>query len=118
MSTGGYVLIVDDDKDIREALADLIADDGHQVKVACNGQEALDLLRATAPPCLILLDLMMPVMNGRQFLAEKDRDAALAEIPVCVVTAGAPLAPQASVVSSVRKPIDFRKLLGIVGRHC
>jgi CheY-like chemotaxis protein len=113
-----YVLVVDDDQDIRDSLADLLADEGHQVRVASNGREALDVLRASPRPCLILLDLMMPVMDGQEFLQEKDGDSLLCEIPVCVVTAGPPLTANASIVSCVRKPINVPKLLGIIGRHC
>jgi len=118
MAAGGYVLVVEDDRDIRESLVLLLTAEGRAVKVAGNGREALDVLRASPPPCLILLDLMMPVMDGRQFLQEKDGDAALSGIPVCVLTAGAPVAPAPSIVSTVRKPINIPHLLGIVDRHC
>jgi CheY-like chemotaxis protein len=118
MVSGGYVLVVDDDWEIRESLALLLNSEGHDVKVAGNGQEALAVLRASPPPCLILLDLMMPVMDGQQFLQAKDGDPTLRPIPVCVVTAGKPMAATPNVVSSVKKPIDIPRLLGILERHC
>ena len=118
MTPAHYVLVVDDDRDIRESLAELLVEDGHQVRVAANGQEALDLLRASERPCLILLDVMMPVMDGRRFLEEKGRDTALVEIPVCLVTAGASIPSGPGVVSVVKKPIDFAKLRGLVERYC
>jgi CheY-like chemotaxis protein len=82
------ILVVDDDPDIREALRDVLEDEGFAVVEAENGKDALDYLAGADPaPCLVLLDLMMPVMDGMQFLAERTGDRRLAEIPVTVVTA-------------------------------
>ena len=82
------LMIVEDDADISEALAEALEDHGHTVIVAADGQEALDKLRAAAVlPRLILLDLMMPVMDGWQFRAAQRQDANLAEIPVVLLSA-------------------------------
>ncbi|PLS79555.1 MAG: response regulator, partial [Chloroflexi bacterium] len=82
------ILVVDDDSGIREALTDILEDEGYAVRSACDGQAALDLLRQQAePPALVLLDLMMPRMNGWQFRSEQRRDPALANIPVVVISA-------------------------------
>src|SRR5215471_4078459 len=70
--TKPVVLIVDDDEDIRESVASILRVEGYDVDVACHGKEALDRLVTAAPPSLILLDLMMPVMDGRTFLQELD----------------------------------------------
>jgi CheY-like chemotaxis protein len=85
----GPVLIVDDDVDIREVLTETLKDRGFDVITAANGLEALRLVRSmTLPPSVILLDLMMPVMDGYGFLEERSKDPALAAIPLAIVTAG------------------------------
>ncbi|MCU0680953.1 MAG: response regulator [Polyangiaceae bacterium] len=81
------VLVVDDDEDLRESLTALLTLEGFSVEGVCNGREALDYLRTHAPPCVIVLDLMMPVMSGAEFRAEQLRDDALASIPVFVLSA-------------------------------
>src|SRR5262249_42022548 len=81
------ILIVEDDSATRAALTLTFQTAGYATAEAENGREALALLRAAAPPCLILLDLMMPVMTGWQFLAERRKDPALAAVPVVVFTA-------------------------------
>jgi CheY-like chemotaxis protein len=107
------VLIVEDDDGIREALTDLLRCEGFDVTCAINGAHALEILRAEAPPPdVILLDLMMPVMDGIAFRAEQRADPALASIPVVVITASRQadveaLAPRAFL----RKPIEFDELL-------
>jgi signal transduction histidine kinase/CheY-like chemotaxis protein len=117
--TSGPVLLVDDDLDVREALADLLEHRGFPVITAANGAEALELLRvAAARPSLILLDLMMPVMDGYQFLEEQMCDPDLSDIPVAIITAGqavdrARVAPAIPVLS---KPIDVRRLMTTLRR--
>ena len=119
MSRHSYVLVVDDEPDIREAVADMLAYCGHDAKVAGNGQEAFDLLHSSVAPCLILLDLMMPVMDGLEFNRLRRKDPSLAAIPVCVVTAYDRLLPKAEgIVSVVGKPIDTGVLLGVIDRYC
>jgi CheY-like chemotaxis protein len=86
----GSILIVEDDLDIREALAEALGFEGYDVLLAENGQEALDVLRVGPLPHVILLDLLMPVMNGWEFRQEQLADPALAGIPVVVVSASAP----------------------------
>ncbi len=82
------VLIVEDDRSIRNALQDLLESEGYTVLSATNGQKALSLLRSTADlPGIILLNLMMPVMDGFQFRAEQERDARLGGIPVIIMSA-------------------------------
>jgi CheY-like chemotaxis protein len=83
------VLIVDDDPDIRDALEDLLTGRGFSVLLASNGAEALKVLRGLArPPSIVLLDVMMPVMDGYGFLEERRKDPTLAHIPVAIITAG------------------------------
>jgi len=115
-----FVLIVEDDDDAREALAVFLQAEGYSVLEAAHGEEALRQLRS-APVSAILLDLMMPVMNGWTFRAEQLKDAALAAIPVAVLTADATAAPKVAalhVEDCMTKPVDFDRLLAFVRRHC
>jgi CheY-like chemotaxis protein len=94
--------------------------EGHRVVGAANGREALERLRAMPRPSLILLDLMMPEMNGAQFRAEQLRDPALASIPVVVVSADAAAEEKAAALGAVaclRKPVDIDDLLDEVKRR-
>ena len=84
------VLVIEDDPDIREALAEALGYEGYDVLLAENGREGLDVLREHSRPHVILLDLLMPVMNGWQFRQEQLADPALAGIPVVVVSASPP----------------------------
>ena len=85
-----WVLIVDDDPDLRETLIDALSLEGLSVHAAENGQVALDWLRAHAElDWMVLLDLMMPVMDGRSFLEARARDPVIAAIPVVILTAAA-----------------------------
>jgi CheY-like chemotaxis protein len=114
-----YVLVVEDDGPIARGLSLLLDDYGYRSKVAANGREALTLLERSRPPCLILLDLMMPVMDGEEFLHEKDRHPVFSKIPVCILTAGkVSTARPRGVEAVLAKPIDEKALMAIVGRHC
>ena len=116
----GSVLIVDDDADIREALLDVLNDHGYPASAVANGREALDYLRGGKRPCLILLDLMMPIMNGTQFRDEQLRDPNLRDVPVLVISAGNELEQRSKALGteSMRKPVDLEKLLDVIARHC
>lgn len=113
------ILIAEDDPDIREALAQVLENEGYQVSTAADGAQALALLRQGPKPSLIILDLMMPVMNGWQFREEQLRDPELAKIPVLVITAytGAEAkAAAAGAAGLLRKPIELQSLLDAVER--
>jgi CheY-like chemotaxis protein len=115
------VLIVEDDIDIRDALSQILEEEGYSVSTAANGQEALDLLRSGPPPRLILLDLMMPVMNGWQFRAAQREDPALAAIPVVVISADTHISEKASqigIAEYFRKPIEIAGLLNTMEKYC
>src|SRR3954469_1683244 len=82
------LMVVDDDTVIRESLADVLQEEGYSVVTAIHGEDALTKLRGGMPvPCLILLDLMMPVMTGGEFFAAQQADPAIAGIPVVVISA-------------------------------
>ena len=115
------MLVVEDDGDVREALAAILAHEGYPVLEAAHGAEALAKLRTADDVCLILLDLFMPTMNGWAFREAQVKDPSIASIPVVVVSAGADVARQAAslgVVAAIPKPIDFDRLLSLVGKHC
>lgn len=115
------VLVVEDDSDIRDELADVLEDSNYRTIRAANGAVALQKLRGGPRPCLILLDLMMPVMDGREFLDQQQKDAALKEIPVVVLSAhmdAAHGATQIKAAGFLRKPIDLSELLRIIERYC
>lgn len=111
------VLIVEDETDIREALGELLRDEGYEVSSCSNAVEAFDRLRHSTPPDLILLDLMMPEMDGWQFRVEQRRDPALASIPVIAVSADSTAKALAIDADAyLRKPIDYPKLLETIDR--
>jgi signal transduction histidine kinase len=111
------LLVVDDDVELRTSLADVLRDAGFGVLEAANGQDALTLLRSEPPPDAILLDLMMPVMDGWEFRAAQKREPSLARTPVVVMTAdGSPHAEAVDAALFVRKPFDLRTLLDGVDR--
>ena len=101
----GRVLVVDDDALIRDTLATALGDEGYAVRVAPDGRAALDTMGHWRPD-VIVLDLMMPVMDGWEFLEQQSRDDALIHIPVIVVTATHPRHPlKAKAV--LKKPLQF-----------
>jgi two-component system chemotaxis response regulator CheY len=118
---GPLVLVVDDDRDIRDSLMEILEDHGYAAVGASNGVEAIDVLRAhPVPPCLILLDLMMPVMDGRGFREEQLKHPAWAAIPVIVVSAYGDVEAQASelALDYMRKPLATRPLIAAIERRC
>ena len=113
------VFIVEDDVDTREMLGRFLELEGYQVGSAPNGKAALELLDAGAPACVILLDLMMPVMDGWQFRREQVQHAALANIPVIVVSAaGQERIRQIDADAYLSKPVDLDELLAQVTQYC
>lgn len=111
------VLIVDDDVDIREILAETLGNMDFDCTTAVNGLDALTVLRTMpVPPSIILLDLMMPVMDGYGFLEQRRRDPTLAAIPVAIVTAGHGVDRDrlGEDVVIIPKPFDMPKLLGVL----
>ena len=114
------VLIVEDDRDTREMLGRFLELEGFQVQTAANGELALKLLYGEQTPSVIILDLMMPVMNGWQFRVAQQSDPNLSEIPVVVVTAAGVRddIPAISADGWLSKPVDFDRLLATIGPLC
>jgi CheY-like chemotaxis protein len=115
------VLIVEDDYDIRDLLVFVLNSNGYRATGVSNGQEAISHLRQTHETSLILLDLMMPIMDGWEFRRTQKGDPALDAIPVVLLSATDEVGEQVGelqAASYLRKPIDFGALLETVGRYC
>ena len=116
------ILVVEDDGDVRERVVAVLRGGGPAVAEASNGLEALERLRSGSPrPQLILLDLMMPVMDGWDFRFEQKRDAALAQIPIVLVSADVGLKEKTGAMEAagyLTKPLSEEALLAMVQRLC
>jgi CheY-like chemotaxis protein len=113
------VMIVEDEPESRISLARVLQLEGFKVVEFANGGEAFNYLEQSPPPCLVIFDIRMPVMDGAQFRAAMLRDPRLARIPAVVVTAYEP--PAASNLAALRvfrKPVDVDALLTIVRENC
>ncbi|HYO54283.1 response regulator [Archangium sp.] len=111
------ILVVDDDPDIREALRDILDDAGYNVVLAFHGQMALELLGSIGQPCLVLLDWMMPVMDGAQFLHLLRQNPLYDAVTVILCTAsGRDVPPGAQGL--LRKPFELDELLAAVAAAC
>ena len=115
------ILVVDDDADVRESLADILGDEGYRVTGVENGVEALAYLRARTRPSLILLDMTMPEMDGWRFRLEQQKNPELAGIPVVILSAHGSIREAALVLGAadyLRKPLRVESLLEIADRYC
>ncbi len=110
------ILLVDDDAWMSDAISTLLSDEGYKTLSAKHGQEALEHLRSMPRPDLILLDLMMPVMDGRAFLAEQRKDPELAKIPVIIMSASDQLdrLTDLEVAGRLAKSLDVDILLNAI----
>jgi CheY-like chemotaxis protein len=115
-----YVLIAEDEPDLRATLVDFVASEGYRVAEVAHGQAALEWLRAHPPPALVIVDLAMPVLNGLRFREEQLADPGLADIPTIALTASrtthARLA-RSRFDDVLHKPIDVQALLAVLSRH-
>jgi CheY-like chemotaxis protein len=113
-----HILIVEDNEDSRELLADLLSSQGYPVATAENGEVALRRMRDGDLPALMLLDLTMPVMDGWQLHSVMRADQELNEVPVIIVSAvDGPVVPKGSQ-GLLPKPIEFELLFAIVKHYC
>ena len=117
-----YVLVIDDDADVRESIAGVLEQAGHAFDTAHDGLDGLHRLRRNArPPCVVLLDLMMPRMSGFEVRSAMKADPLLAAIPVVVVTGAGPLAERRAAeldAEILTKPVAVERLLEAIRRHC
>lgn len=113
----GAILVVEDDDDVRDGIRDILEEQGYRVWTAANGREALERLGVLAPQ-LILLDLMMPVMNGLEFLSILRQHNTLSDTPVIVVSAWSREAQSIAAQGFLAKPVDLDTLLSMIERFC
>jgi CheY-like chemotaxis protein len=115
------VLVVEDDQDIREVMVEILESAGYAVPSARHGAEALAYLKSGRKPCIIVLDLMMPVMDGWTFSEEMQKDPELAAIPILVVSAVGRQDPRNAKMNAVEhlsKPLNIEKLIATLQLHC
>jgi CheY-like chemotaxis protein len=109
------ILVVDDDDDVRKMLCVILEAEGYPAAEAANGAEALRLMRAEGPPAMVLVDLMMPRMDGEELIRKMSQDPALAHTPVAVVS-GHSTPSTLAVNAQLVKPVELGELLDVVQR--
>jgi CheY-like chemotaxis protein len=112
------ILVVEDDEDIRETIKFALELEHYGVTTAANGRDALGVLTSERAPSVILLDLMMPIMNGWDFARTLHQDEALWRIPIVVVTAYSERAAEIDAQGVIEKPVNLDALLSVVKRLC
>lgn len=114
------VMVIEDDDDIREDIREILQHEGYRVAEARDGAEALAWLRSADAPSVILLDLMMPHMDGWEFRAEQRKDPALAQIPTVLLSGAGDLAKhmkELEAAAYLSKPFKLARLLEVVASH-
>ena len=115
------ILLVEDDQDLRESLAELLSLRGYATVAVTNGREALEWLRVNASPCLILLDLMLPVMSGWEFRRQQLADAKFSGIPVVIISGihdAAIHSQRLNAIAFLPKPINLQSLYDTLDEYC
>jgi len=119
---GHYVLVVEDNEDVRETLVELLESYGYEAIGAEHGRAAFEkLARLGTRPCMIVLDLMMPVMDGRAFRLEQLKQPDVSSVPVVVISAfdeSPERIRDMQALAYLRKPINLTELIRVVGQHC
>jgi CheY-like chemotaxis protein len=119
MTARTKILVVDDDPDILRLVDSILTGHGYEVTSAPNGRKALEQLRGGLVPCLILIDLEMPVISGQELRAELARDPSTRDIPVAMTSASRENLDQLGAsLSRLEKPFNFPDLLRAVEEHC
>jgi CheY-like chemotaxis protein len=118
----GRIVVIEDDTDLREAICLMLEFEGHEVSAFSNAKEAIRRIEDGLPVDVVLLDLMMPIMNGWEFCEHRAGSAALARVPVIVVTARQSVTPPVGISDVLLKPFDADELQGAIvramtGRH-
>ena len=112
------ILIIDDEEDLRDTLKLTLEFEGYRCHTAANGKEGLEALERIPSPCVILLDLMMPVLNGWQFMEELRAHPSTDQIPVVIITAFTKLTGAIRANDIIRKPVETDLLLDVVKKYC
>lgn len=112
------ILVVDDDEDVRTMLCLVLSAEGYRTVGAADGVEAMDRLRRDRPPLLVLVDLMMPRMNGEELIDEMAHDPALSRIPIAIISGqlSARTAQTSRVIARLVKPVELDQVLTVVQR--
>jgi two-component system response regulator MprA len=122
MNSKKFIMVVEDSDDIRELIGRFFKSEGIECVMAVDGQDALEKLRVSNElPSVILLDLMMPRMDGFQFRHEQQKDQKLSDIPVLLMTADANADEKAKIVGArgyLRKPVQIKTLLAVAEKFC
>ncbi|MDD4975589.1 MAG: response regulator [Bacteriovorax sp.] len=112
------ILVIEDNKEIQDSLKMALEVEGYKVFTADNGKEGMEILGKIPTPCMILLDLMMPIMNGWEFVDAISKDIMLSTIPIVVVSAFGDKKGTPKTDGYIQKPIDLDALLNTVSKHC
>jgi len=115
------VLVIEDDRAILAAIRDILEMEGYETHCSSNGKEALTYLDGGTRPCLILLDLMMPVMDGVEFRKIQERNPKISDIPIALMSADGNVDVKRFNIGAqecLRKPVDLMELLGTVKKYC
>ena len=115
-----YILVVEDDSAIRETLKEVLSMEGYLVRTACHGREALEILARGPKPALMLVDLMMPVVDGWQLIELLSEDHEMSKVPVVVLSAvvsGEHFQGRKNSLEILKKPFEINKLLEVVRKH-
>jgi CheY-like chemotaxis protein len=112
------ILLIEDEADIRTILKDALEWEGYCVYTASNGKEGIEILPEIPAPSLILLDLMMPVMNGWEFADALETDRLYADIPIVTLSAFSDPGKRIRAAGSIKKPVDWDDLFALVRKHC
>ena len=121
MPEGESILIIEDDDDLRDSLFELISLKGYKVEAVANGREALERLADVPVPCLIILDLMLPVISGWEFRRQQLSDPRLSKIPTVILSGISNLETESrrlQAIACVSKPIDFDLLFKTIDEYC
>lgn len=111
------VLVIEDEEDLRELMREALEMRGYSVITAQEGGEALRMLENNGPPCVILLDLLMPGMNGWDFFEQVRQHPEFGSVPVIVHSSSSSRAP-AGAARTLQKPLAFERLLSVIGEFC
>lgn len=115
-----HILIIEDEEDIRECLREFLETEGYQITTALNGADAFQVAEKTTKPDLILLDLMMPIMSGDEFIVQQKKRNFLLDVPVILVSADnqtSKMAKSLGVADHLKKPMDLEDLTAVIKKN-